>query len=92
MSDRVMELRDFLRKGVDGDPDIGLAPANDAMMEAANAIDALTADRDELRAALSRWVKARSAACDDVSPNTFAELAEAESALATLNQKAPTDD
>jgi len=48
MKDRLMELRDFLRKGVDGDPDVGLAAANDAMMEAADAVDALIEAREHL--------------------------------------------
>lgn len=35
------DLVAFLRRGVDGDPDVGLEPANEAMDEAADVIEAL---------------------------------------------------
>ena len=43
------ELVSALREGVDGDPNIGLAPANDTMREAADRIEALQADKAKLR-------------------------------------------
>jgi len=42
------ELVSALREGVDGDPNIGLAPANDTMREAADAIAALQAEIERL--------------------------------------------
>lgn len=44
------ELISALREGVDGDPNIGLAPANDAMREAADTIEAQAATIEKLRA------------------------------------------
>ena len=46
MTDERDDLVEVLREGVDGDPNVGLAPANDAMREAADRIEALTAERD----------------------------------------------
>ena len=47
------DLVEALREGVDGDPNMGLSYANDTMAEAADRIEALTAENERLREALT---------------------------------------
>ena len=52
------DLVEALREGVDGDPNMGLSYANDTMAEAADRIEALTAENERLREALGDLIEA----------------------------------